>query len=208
MTAFSRSPAHLRGVRGGSFSRTGRGPSGWTEAGPGPGAYQRVEQALQATLQSQPAFSFSSGRNARTLDSKPGPGAYSPSVAAIASRKAAYSIQGRPHGSQQGTRSPGPGQYGNASGKQHVGTAPNPPCYTFGLKALGDREAERKPGPAAYNLEMKPSPIAASLKFRHCSTSEKAATEAMPGPADYTAVSKDLCGCKTVRGYTMGQRSP
>ena len=82
------------------------------------------------------------------VDSKPGPGAYSPSVAAIASRKAAYSIQGRPHGSQQGTRSPGPGQYGNASGKQHVGTAPNPPCYTFGLKALGDREAERKPGPA------------------------------------------------------------
>lgn len=65
-TAFTPLPAHSRAVRGGSFSRTGRGPSGWTEASPGPGAYQCVEQASQATLQSQPAFSFSSGRNART----------------------------------------------------------------------------------------------------------------------------------------------
>lgn len=66
ITAFSSAPAHSRAVRGGSFSRTGRGPSGWTEAGPGPGAYQCVEQASQATLHSQPAFTFSSGRSART----------------------------------------------------------------------------------------------------------------------------------------------
>ena len=59
----------------------------------------------------------------------------------------------------------------------------------------------------AYNLVMKPSPIAASLKFRHSSNSAQEAAEAMPGPADYTACNKDLCGCKTVRGYTMGQRS-
>lgn len=67
MAAISSSTsAHPRAVRGGSFSRTGRGSSGWIEAGPGPGAYQRVDQASRATLHSQPAFSFSSGRNART----------------------------------------------------------------------------------------------------------------------------------------------
>ena len=66
MAALSSAPAHSRAVRGGSFSRTGRGPSGWTEAGPGPGAYQRVEQASRATLHSQPAFTFSSGCSART----------------------------------------------------------------------------------------------------------------------------------------------
>lgn len=66
MAALSSGPAHARAVRGGSFSRTGRGPSGWTEAGPGPGAYQRVEQASRATLHSQPAFTFSSSRSART----------------------------------------------------------------------------------------------------------------------------------------------
>ena len=82
------------------------------------------------------------------VDIKPGPGAYSPSVAATASRKAAFSIQARPHASKRGSSSPGPGQYGSASGKQHVGTSPNAPCYTFGLKTLGDKESERKPGPA------------------------------------------------------------
>lgn len=82
------------------------------------------------------------------MDSKPGPGAYNPSATATVSRKAAYSIQARPHASKQGSFMPGPGQYGSASGKQHVGTAPNPPCYTFGLKTLGNKESERKPGPA------------------------------------------------------------
>ena len=59
----------------------------------------------------------------------------------------------------------------------------------------------------AYNLEVKPSPIAASLKFRHSSKSAQEAAEAMPGPADYNAISRDICGCNTVKGYTMGQRS-
>ena len=61
---------------------------------------------------------------------------------------------------------------------------------------------------AAYNVEMKPSPIAASLKFRHGSTSDSAqeATKAMPGPADYAAVNQNLCSCNTVKGYSMGRR--
>ena len=82
------------------------------------------------------------------MDSKPGPAAYSPSITATASRKAAFSLQARPHASKQGSSSPGPGQYGSASSKQYVGTSPNPPRYTFGLKTLGDKESERKPGPA------------------------------------------------------------
>ena len=60
---------------------------------------------------------------------------------------------------------------------------------------------------AAYNPDMKPSLVAASLKFRHNNKAAQEAAEAMPGPADYTAFNTDLCGCKTVRGYTMGQRA-
>ena len=90
------------------------------------------------------------------VDPKPGPGAYSPSTIATSSRKAAYSIQARPYASKQSSSGPGPGQYGTASVKQHVGTASNAPRYTFGLKTLMDKESERKPGPAgmtssAYN---------------------------------------------------------
>lgn len=48
----------------------------------------------------------------------------------------------------QSSSSPGPGQYGSADSKQHVGISPNPPRYTFGLKTLGDKESGRKPGPA------------------------------------------------------------
>lgn len=58
----------------------------------------------------------------------------------------------------------------------------------------------------AYNLDMKPSLVAASLKFRHNSKAAQEAAKEMPGSADYTALNRDLCGCKTIRGYTMGQR--
>lgn len=34
--------------------------------GPGPGAYQSVEKAAGVMLQSQPAYSFGSGRNVRS----------------------------------------------------------------------------------------------------------------------------------------------
>ena len=54
---------------------------------------------------------------------------------------------------------------------------------------------------------MKPSPVAASLKFRHNNEAAQEAAKAMPGPADYAAFNTDLCGCKTLRGYTMGQRA-
>ncbi|KAL0055226.1 hypothetical protein WJX82_009017 [Trebouxia sp. C0006] len=207
-TASASTPVHPRTVRGGSFSRTGRGSGGWVEAGPGPGAYQSVEKAVGVTLQSQPAYTFGSGRNVRSLDSKPGPGAYSPALTATTSRKAAFSIRARPQVSTHGSFSPGPGQYGTAPSKPHVGLAPNPPCYTFGLKTLRDKEAERKPGPAAYNLELKPSPVAASLKFRHMSNAAQEAAEAMPGPADYCITGRNLCACNNVKGYTMGSRSP
>ncbi len=66
MTALATSPMQQRVVRGGSFSKTGRGSAGWGEVGPGPGAYQSVEKATGATLQSQPAYTFGSGRNGRT----------------------------------------------------------------------------------------------------------------------------------------------
>ncbi len=66
MTALASTAMHQRAVRGGSFSRTGRGSGGWVEAGPGPGAYQSVEKAVGVTLQSQPAYSFGSGRNVRS----------------------------------------------------------------------------------------------------------------------------------------------
>ncbi|DBA77331.1 TPA: Outer dense fiber protein 3 [Trebouxia sp. C0005] len=207
-TALASTSIHPHAVRGGSFSRTGRSAGGWVEVGPGPGAYQSVEKAAGVMLQSQPAYSFGSGRNVRSLDSKPGPGTYSPALTATTSRKAAFSIRARPQVSTHGSFSPGPGQYGTGPSKPHVGLAPNPPCYTFGLKALGDKEAERKPGPAAYNLELKPSPVAASLKFRHTSNAAQEAAEAMPGPADYRITGRNLCACNNVKGYTMGSRSP
>ena len=65
-TALTSTPGQQRIVKGGSFSRTGRGQSGWTEGGPGPGAYQRVEQASAGTLPSRPAYTFGSGRDGRT----------------------------------------------------------------------------------------------------------------------------------------------
>lgn len=69
LTTFTSPPMQQRNVRGGSFSTTGRSQTGWTEAGPGPGAYQRVEHATQATLLSQPAYSFGSGRHGRVCRS-------------------------------------------------------------------------------------------------------------------------------------------
>jgi len=86
------------------------------------------------------------------VDSKPGPGAYNPSVTPTTSRKAAFSIRARPQAVSQGSFSPGPGQYGSGPSKPHVGLAPNAPCYTFGLKTLTDKEADRKPGPAGMCL--------------------------------------------------------
>jgi len=98
--------------------------------------------ACTSSLHSEP------GMWCHVVDSKPGPGAYSPALTATTSRKAAFSIRARPQVSTHGSFSPGPGQYGTAPSKPHVGLAPNPPCYTFGLKTLRDKEAERKPGPA------------------------------------------------------------
>ncbi|KAL0035284.1 hypothetical protein WJX79_010172 [Trebouxia sp. C0005] len=135
-TALASTSIHPHAVRGGSFSRTGRSAGGWVEVGPGPGAYQSVEKAAGVMLQSQPAYSFGSGRNVRSLDSKPGPAS------------------------------------------------------------------------SAYNLELKPSPVAASLKFRHTSNAAQEAAEAMPGPADYRITGRNLCACNNVKGYTMGSRSP
>jgi len=59
---------------------------------------------------------------------------------------------------------------------------------------------------AAYNLELKPSAVAASLKFRHMSNAAQEAAEAMPGPADYRITGRNLCACNNVKGYTMGSR--
>jgi len=103
--------------------------------------------ACTSSLHSEP------GMWCHVVDSKPGPGAYSPALTATTSRKAAFSIRARPQVSTHGSFSPGPGQYGTAPSKPHVGLAPNPPCYTFGLKTLGDKEAERKPGPAGEPAE-------------------------------------------------------
>lgn len=70
-------------------------------------------------------------------------------MTATTSRKAAFSLRAKPHAARQESSTPGPGQYGSHPSKPHVGLAPNAPCYTFGLRTLGDREAEeRKPGPA------------------------------------------------------------
>ena len=60
----------------------------------------------------------------------------------------------------------------------------------------------------AYNTELRPSAIAASLKFRHASNVLRDEAKSMPGPADYSITDRQLCACKNVKGYTMGQRSP
>ena len=79
---------------------------------------------------------------------QPGPGAYSPTASATSPRKAAFSMCGRPQTANAESFTPGPGQYKTAPTKTHVGTHPNSSSYTFGLKTLADKEAERKPGPA------------------------------------------------------------
>lgn len=107
--------------------------------------YQQCKTSANACISS---LHSESGMWCHVVDSKPGPGTYSPALTATTSRKAAFSIRARPQVSTHGSFSPGPGQYGTGPSKPHVGLAPNPPCYTFGLKALGDKEAERKPGPA------------------------------------------------------------
>lgn len=56
---------------------------------------------------------------------------------------------------------------------------------------------------AAYDVELRGSSKAASMKFRHGSN----AAEATPGPSDYKTQDGKLCACQTVKGYTMGQRS-
>ncbi len=110
-----------------------------------PFARTRHKIGANARISSQPS---ECGIWCHVVDSKPGPGAYSPALTATTSRKAAFSIRARPQASSHGSFSPGPGQYGTGPSKPHVGLAPNPPCYTFGLNTLGDKEAERKPGPA------------------------------------------------------------
>ena len=82
------------------------------------------------------------------VERKPGPGAYSPSGTATSSRKAAFSIRAKLQPGRTASFTPGPGQYGISRGEPLVGSHPNAPCYTFGLKTLGDMEADRKPGPA------------------------------------------------------------
>lgn len=57
--------------------------------------------------------------------------------------------------------------------------------------------------PAAYDVELKGSPKAASMKFRHSSN----AAEPTPGPPDYSRRDCKLCACSTAKGYTMGQRT-
>lgn len=78
----------------------------------------------------------------------PGPSSYSPTTAATASRKAAFSLRARPHIPSRSSSGPGPGHYPCASDRPHVGKAPNSPRYTFGVKSGISTEGDRKPGPS------------------------------------------------------------